>query len=46
MGGYDAIRDMRWARKEIVVFFIVLIAESLLWSGSQNRILPNLEREP
>ena len=26
--------------------FVVLITEFRLWSGSQNRILPNLEREP
>ena len=38
--------DTRRARKNVIVFFVVLIAEFRLWSGSQNRILSNIEREP
>ena len=30
--------------KKLIVFFVVLIAEFRLWSGLQNRILPNIER--
>ena len=32
--------------KKLIVFFVVLIAEFRLWSGLQNRILLNIEREP
>ena len=32
--------------KKIIAFFVVLIAEVRLWSGSQNRSLLNIEREP
>ena len=32
--------------KRIIGFFVVLIAKFRLWSGSQNRFLLNVEREP
>ena len=40
------MRDTRWARKKITAFIVVLIAEFRLWSGSQNLIISNVEREP